>query len=108
MNRREFVRNSGLTAAAVTILPENPLFASSKADKVKIAIIGVGLRGQNHLDLLLKRDDVDLVAICDVEPRMLNTAKAMIAKSGKPMPKIFTGDDNAWKKMLKPKDCSRY
>ncbi|WP_449439240.1 Gfo/Idh/MocA family protein [Pedobacter steynii] len=83
MNRREFVRNSGLTAAAVTILPENPLFASTKAEKVKIAIIGVGLRGQNHLDLLLKRDDVDLVAICDVEPRMLNMAKAIIAKSGK-------------------------
>ncbi len=103
MNRREFVRNSGLTAAAVTILPENPLFASTKAEKVKIAIIGVGLRGQNHLDLLLKRDDVDLVAICDVEPRMLNMAKAIIAKSGKPMPKIFTGDDNAWKKMLETK-----
>lgn len=103
MNRREFVRNSGLTAAAVTILPENPLFASTKAEKVKIAIIGVGLRGQNHLDLLLKRDDVDLVAICDVEPRMLNMAKAIIAKSGKPMPKIFTGDDNVWKKMLETK-----
>ncbi len=104
MDRRQFVRNSGIAAAAATILPENSVFASSRADKVKIAIIGVGLRGQNHLELLLKREDVDLVAICDVEPRMLDTAKAMIAKSGKRMPKIFTGDDNAWKKMLELKD----
>ncbi|WP_316788575.1 Gfo/Idh/MocA family protein [Pedobacter frigoris] len=103
MNRREFVRNSGLTAAAVTILPENPLFAGTTADKVKIAMIGVGLRGQNHLDLLLKRNDVELVAICDIEPRMLETAKGLITKSGKPMPKIFTGDENAWKKMLEIK-----
>lgn len=103
MNRREFVRNSGLTAAAVTILPENPLFANKAADKVKIAMIGVGLRGQNHLNLLLKRSDVELVAICDIEPRMLETAKNMINKSGKPMPKVFTGDENAWKKMLEIK-----
>lgn len=104
MDRRQFVRNSGIAAAAATILPENSVFASSRADKVKIAIIGVGLRGQNHLELLLKREDVDLVAICDVEPRMLDATKAMIAKSGKRMPKIFTGDDNAWKKMLELKD----
>jgi len=103
MDRRQFVRNSGIAAAAATILPENSVFASSRADKVKIAMIGVGLRGQNHLELLLKREDVDLVAICDVEPRMLDAAKAMVAKSGKPMPKIFTGDDNAWKKMLELK-----
>lgn len=104
MNRREFVKNSSLTAAALTILPEKSLFAGYAGDKVKIAIIGVGLRGQNHLALVLKRDDVDLVAICDVDPRMLEMAKAMITKSGKPMPKIFTGDNNAWKKMLQLKE----
>lgn len=104
MNRREFVKNSSLTAAAITILPEQTIFAGVAATKLKIAIIGVGLRGQNHLDLLLKRDDVELVAICDVDPRMLDTAKEMITKSGKPMPRIFTGESYAWKKMLQLKD----
>jgi hypothetical protein len=103
MNRRQFVRSSGITAAALTVLPEQSIFAGTKAEKIKVAMIGVGLRGQNHLDLLLKRDDVELVAICDVEERMLNSAKAMIAKSGKPMPKIYTGDENAWKKLLETK-----
>lgn len=104
MNRREFVKNSSLTAAALTILPEKSLFAGYAGEKVKIAMIGVGLRGQNHLELVLKRDDVDLVAICDVDPRMLEMAKAMITKSGKPMPKIFTGDNSAWKKLLQLKE----
>lgn len=103
MNRRQFVRNGGITAAALAVLPEQTLFAANKGEKVKVAMIGVGLRGQNHLDLLLKRDDVDLVAICDVDERMLKSAKAMIAKSGKAMPKIFTGDDYAWKKLLETK-----
>ncbi|SDL71992.1 Gfo/Idh/MocA family protein [Pedobacter antarcticus] len=100
MNRREFVATTGLTAAALTMMPEQTLFANYAGEKVKIAMIGVGLRGQNHLDLLLKRDDVELVAICDVEPRMLEMAKKLITKSGKPMPKIYTGDNNAWKDML--------
>ncbi|KEQ27998.1 glycosyl hydrolase family 109 [Pedobacter antarcticus 4BY] len=103
MNRREFVATTGLTAAALTMMPEQTLFANYAGEKVKIAMIGVGLRGQNHLDLLLKRDDVELVAICDVEPRMLEMAKKLITKSGKPMPKIYTGDNNAWKDMLQVK-----
>ncbi|MBF9255694.1 Gfo/Idh/MocA family oxidoreductase [Pontibacter sp. 172403-2] len=105
MNRRKFVRNTGLSAAALSVLPGQNLFAAApKAkDKVKIGVIGVGLRGQNHLDLLLRRDDVDVVAICDVSDRMLQMSKDIIRKSGKPMPKVFTGDDYAWKKMLETK-----
>lgn len=90
-----------MTAAALTMMPEQSIFAASASDKVKIALIGVGLRGQNHLNILLKRDDVEIVAMCDVEPRMLEMAKKMVIKSGKPMPKIYTGDNNAWKEMLK-------
>ncbi|MDR6782125.1 hypothetical protein ABIE26_001386 [Pedobacter africanus] len=103
MNRREFVKNSSITAAAATVLPSSSLFAAAAADKVKVAMIGVGLRGQNHLSLLLKRADVELVAICDIDERMLNSAKTIINKSGKPMPKIFTGYDYAWKKLLETK-----
>lgn len=105
MNRKEFVRNTGLAAASLAMLPIESLFAGDKkADaKVKLGIIGVGLRGQNHLDLVLRREDVDLVAICDVDDRMLKTAKEMITKGGKKMPQIFTGDTYAWKKLVELK-----
>ncbi|NCI50031.1 Gfo/Idh/MocA family oxidoreductase [Sediminibacterium roseum] len=100
MNRRNFVKNTSLTAAGIAALPITNLFAKKADAKVKIGIIGVGLRGQNHLDLLLRRSDVDLVAVCDTSERMLTSAKNIITKSGKKMPEIFTGDDYAWKKML--------
>jgi len=106
MNRREFVRSSSLAAAAFTILPGSDLFAGTETKKLKIAIIGVGLRGQNHLDSILKRDDVELVAICDIDARMLEMAKAAVLKSGKSMPKIYTGNDNEWKKLVQIKDLN--
>ena len=73
MNRKQFIKNAGLTAASLALLPANDLFANSNAvkEKVRLMIIGVGLRGQNHLELLLKRIDVELVAICDIDDRML-------------------------------------
>ncbi len=100
MYRKDFIKATGLTAAGLAFLPAANVFASGNKTKVKVGIIGVGLRGQNHLDLLLRREDVELVAICDIDDRMLTASKEMIAKSGKQMPQVFTGDVYAWKKML--------
>src|SRR5947207_11697919 len=103
MNRKEFVRTSGMFAAAITIAPRGKLFASAGDARVKLAIIGVGRRGQAHLNLVLRREDVELVAICDIDDRALTIAKQIIAKSGKKMPIIYTGDNYAWKKLLEIK-----
>jgi hypothetical protein len=103
MKRNEFLKTTGL--AAVALNSAGPLFAGGTvADaKVKTAIIGVGLRGQSHLNLLLKRDDIDLVAICDTSDKMLDRAKNIIVKAGKKMPQVYTGDVYAWKKLLELK-----
>ena len=99
MNRKEFVKTTAMATAAIA-LPGKELFAGYAETKVRIGLVGTGLRGQNHLDLLLRRTDVDLVSICDISDVMLSTAKAMIAKSGKRMPAIYTGHDYSWKQML--------
>jgi ornithine cyclodeaminase/alanine dehydrogenase-like protein (mu-crystallin family) len=71
MLRRKFIAQTGLTAAAMTVLPSINTYAETKAEKVRLAIIGTGLRGQNHLDLILRRADTELVAICDINDKML-------------------------------------
>ena len=96
MDRKNFVKNSGLAAASFALWPGSSLSALSADQKVKIAIIGVGGRGQGHLELVLRRDDVEVVAICDIDEQMLIDSKKMIAKSGKKMPQIYTGDMYAW------------
>ena len=99
MNRKDFIKNTGLTAAGMAVLPSGNVFASAE-QKVRMALIGTGLRGQNHLGLLLRRPDVDLVAVCDVSDVMLASAKDAVVKSGKKMPQVYTGDDYAWKRLL--------
>ena len=74
MKRRHFVKNVSLTAAGLSVLPSS--YAFTKADKkVRLGIIGVGLRGQNHLENMLRRNDVQSGSICDINPRCWRTAK---------------------------------
>jgi predicted dehydrogenase len=103
MNRKKFLQQAGITAASLAALPSANLWAASQEEKLKVAIIGVGLRGQDHLDMLLRRKDVDVAAICDIDDRMLKTAREMITKTGKKIPQVMTGDIYAWKKMLELK-----
>lgn len=98
--RREFVKNLSVAAAGLSLLRPFDSMAGSGAARVRLAFIGTGLRGQAHLHTVLLRDDVDIVAICDTDPRMLQTAKDLIAKAGKPAPAIYTGDDHAYRNLL--------
>ncbi|WP_207513080.1 Gfo/Idh/MocA family protein [Longitalea luteola] len=103
MNRRSFVKNTGLAAAGFAILPTAQSFAAPEP-AVKLGFIGVGLRGQRHLDNALRRKDVQVVAICDIDERMLEMSGQLFKKAGKPMAKVFKGDPNAWKKLLELKE----
>jgi hypothetical protein len=100
MHRKDFIKATALTAAYTAILPSANIFSNIAQKNIRVALIGVGLRGQNHLDLLLRRSDVDVIAICDIDDRMLATSKNIINKSGKKMPAVYTGDSNIWKNML--------
>ena len=101
MNRKEFIRGASIAAASLAVFPAGNLFSKGFADKkIRLAIIGVGARGLNHLDLLLRRVDTEVVAIADTDEITLQKARDMISKSGKKMPQVFTGSNDAWKKML--------
>ena len=104
MNRKNFIKRTSAIAAGMAVIPSSKIFAARSSDKVNIAIIGTGYRGQSHLELLLNRNDVNVVAICDIDAKMLSMSKELITNSKKPMPQIFTGDNYAWKKMLELKD----
>src|SRR5664279_1934347 len=104
MKRRDFVRNMSIAGAGIGIINPIPLFSKPATSKVRLGIIGTGLRGQNHLWNALQRQDVDVIAICDVDEVSLKSARELIAKSGKAMPKIFTGDPHVYRKLLEEKD----
>ncbi|MEK7670940.1 MAG: twin-arginine translocation signal domain-containing protein [Bacteroidota bacterium] len=62
--RRTFIKQTAAVAARLSIL-NSPLqaFASEKISKIRFGFIGVGLRGQSHLEEALNRKD------CEVQRR---------------------------------------
>ncbi len=69
-NRREFVKSSSLGFLGISILPSlGQKFRAS--DRVRVAHIGVGGMGNNHMKWFSELDDVEIVALCDVDQRHL-------------------------------------
>ncbi len=74
--RRDFLKEVGMAAAGLALGSSNRLFAqpmtskewaAAKSDKVKIAYIGIGNRGEQNIAEFEKTGMVDVVALCDVD-----------------------------------------
>ena len=104
MERRSFIKSTATAGAAAAIM--DPILGYTQVlTKIRIGVIGCGLRGQNHLDLLLRRDDVEVVAIADPDVKSaVPTSLKMCAKAGKRAPIIFSDGDYDYKNLLKRKD----
>lgn len=103
-SRRKFIKDVSVAAAGLTFVRPGRLLSGKADRKVRLAFIGTGLRGQSHLALALSREDTEVVAICDVDERMLQMSGEIVKKSGRPAPKIFTGDNYSYRKLLELKD----
>jgi predicted dehydrogenase len=101
--RRTFLKTTAAATLGASLLPSLG-FASSSDEKLRLGFIGVGLRGQNHLELALSRKDVDVVAICDVQQRMIDMSLGLVATAGKPKPHVILDGPNGYKKLLDRKD----
>lgn len=101
MNRRNFIQTTVAGSALPFISKARNV---NNADKVKLAFIGVGLRGRNHVAISLAREDVDIVAICDVDPDAVKRTQAMITKAGKKEAVVYGKDGYDYRNMLKRDD----
>ena len=100
-SRRDFVKTTTLLSTGLALAPNMAFgMASSKKEKLHLALIGVGLRGTNHLTNLLQRDDVAIVAICDIDSKRIELCLDLIKKSSQPAPKIFGKDTLDYKNLL--------
>ena len=102
MHRREFIGTGAVLAAGISILPSATVFGRNM-DKIRLGYIGVGLRGQNHIQAGLQRSDVEIVAICDTQERSLKACRQQFVSAGKPLPKEYTGGIDAYKRLLEDK-----
>jgi predicted dehydrogenase len=72
LNRREFLKKGGIGALGVSLLP-SILLKAAPSDRLRIAHIGLGGMGNQHLKWFAALPEVEIVALCDVDQDHLNS-----------------------------------
>ena len=105
-SRRSFIKNTAIAGVGIAMAPNLSFgnITNSNINKLRVGMIGVGLRGTNHLNNVLLRDDVIVTAICDIDPRRISIALDHIKKSGKKKAKVFGSNDYDYRNLLELKD----
>ena len=77
VSRRDFIKAAGLGGATLAAAPAWGRILGAN-DRINVALIGVGCRGNDHLELLLQhrknKPDIEIVAICDTYQKRLSMA----------------------------------
>ncbi len=103
-SRRNFVKKTAIVGTGLALAPSIALGTNTNYNnKLNVGLIGVGLRGTNHLNNLLLRDDVNVVAICDIDQRRNDIALDMISKAEQTKPKVFGENDYDYRNLLASK-----
>ena len=80
IDRRDFVKGAAGAAFGLAGMP--PVVLGGMDDrKVRVGVIGTGLRGRSLLRLVLQRADTDVPAVCDVESDALQRAADMVSEA---------------------------
>lgn len=99
ISRASFIRMGMLAGAAFSLMPSKVIFGNNNG-KLRIGIIGTGLRGQELLRLCLQRADTIVPAICDIDEQMIASALSLFEQSGQPLPTIYREGVHAYRELL--------
>jgi predicted dehydrogenase len=100
LQRREFISMAAAAGAGLAIAPGLAFGKNSADTKLRLGFIGVGLRGTWHLENSLKRNDVEVVAICDINPGRLEICRKHIADAGQGKAEEFSDGDYDYRNLL--------
>ena len=104
LTRRNFIRKSAITSAGIGLtglISTRAMGAGvSPSDKINVALIGCRNHGFSILRNHLEYDDVNCVALCDVDANVLNSRFADIKNDYNQTPRLYKD----FRKMLEQKD----
>ncbi len=110
LSRRDFIKTSaaagaGLALAANMASARPVRFKRYKPNgKLYIGFIAVGGRGRSHLQNVAKYDDVEIPAICDIDPEAIAKSQQILRDHSRKEAAVYTGDDYAFMKLLERDD----
>ncbi len=74
-------------------------YAAPKIPKVRIGVIGLGMRGEEAVRRLAYIDGAEIVAVCDKYKERTDRSASILSKRGLGKPMAYYGEDG-WKKMV--------
>ena len=104
LNRRDFIEYSSIFGAGSLVSSSAIGHVMSSKNKIRVAVIGTGMRGQGHVSLLLQRDDVEISAICDIDQSMIDTTMKSFDKANASKPKVYKDGPYDYRNMLEKED----
>lgn len=111
-SRRDFLKKAGILSSLAVSLPTlvnaNATaeafnmcgYAAPKIDKVRVAVIGLGMRGPGAVERLSFIEGCEIVALCDKHPERVDKAQKILTSKGLKAAKSYSGEDG-WKSLLK-------
>ncbi len=66
---------------------------------VRIAFIGLGMRGPGAVDRMTHINGVEIIALCDVEQKNTEKVNKILVEKGLPKAQEFYGDTSVWRKV---------
>ncbi|MEP0355200.1 MAG: Gfo/Idh/MocA family oxidoreductase [Paraglaciecola sp.] len=100
MNRRKFLVNTAAGAALALSTSPFSYGASTASTKLRLGFIGIGARGTGQLALTLKREDIVVTAVCDVDKERLENSAKMVESAGMAKPAMFGAGNEDYKNLL--------
>ena len=103
--RREFVKNTVITSAALGLVPSlsGALAGCAPSDRINVGLIGCNGMGFADLSAFLEHPQVECLALCDIDESVLNRRAADVEKIRGKKPANLYKD---WRKLIDNKDIN--
>ena len=82
MNRRSFLKSTLAASAGLSLSARLRAQTPGANEDIRVGVIGFNGRGENHISEYLKTKGVRIVALCDVDAKVLEKGKAQLVKKG--------------------------
>jgi predicted dehydrogenase len=102
IERREFVKGAASVAVGLAGVPT--LLRGQDDRMARLGLIGIGDRGTGLLDLMLRRPDTTVNAICDVDPEAIARGREQLEASGASGYGVYDDGEHAFERMVERDD----
>lgn len=88
VSRRKFIGGSTAAVIAAGTLASGKVFGAN--DKIRVACIGIRGQGSSHIRDISGQEDAEVVALCDVDHKVLEERRAQLKEATGKEAKIYT------------------